>query len=77
MEIWGIYAAKILFEINFGDFEATKTANLKIWAALNFKFLGHLDISKFDIFPQFKVQSLQNCWNGSFYLLKSVKIDFT
>ena len=43
-------ANQILREINFGHFEAPKTAILTIWVAMNFKFLGTYDIFKCEIF---------------------------
>ena len=55
-----ISATQILREINFGQFEAPKTTILTIWAALNFEFLGTLDIFKIEIFPKIKIHSLQN-----------------
>ena len=56
-----ISVTQILCEINFGHLEAPKPAILTIWAALNFEFLGICDIFKCEIFPKFKIQSLQNC----------------
>ena len=58
---------QILREINFGHFEAPKTAILIIWAALNFGSLGTFDFSK----------SFKMVQKAVFYLLKSAKIDFT
>ena len=49
---------RILREINFGHFEAPKTAILTIWAAVNFEFLGTIDISKCEIFLKIKIDSL-------------------
>ena len=43
-------ATQILHEINFGHFEAPKTAILTILAALNFEFLGSFDIFKREVF---------------------------
>ena len=54
-------AAQILREINFGHFDAPKTAILTIWVTLNFEFLGTLNIFKCKIFPKSKIQSLKNC----------------
>ena len=51
----------ILREINFGCCEAKKTAILTIRAALNFEFLATFDISKCEIFPKIKIESLKNC----------------
>ena len=42
-------ANQILREINFGHFEAPKTAILTIWVALNFEFLDIFDIFKCEI----------------------------
>ena len=56
-----ISPTQVLREINFGNFEAPKTAIFTIRAALNFEFLGILDISKNEIFPEIKILSLQNC----------------
>ena len=39
-------ATQILREINYGHFEAPKTAILTIWAALNFESLNIFDIFK-------------------------------
>ena len=60
-------AIQILREIKFGHFEPPKTSILTIWAALNFGFLGTFDIFKCEIFPKIKIQSLQNCYNCSFW----------
>ena len=46
--------------INFGYFEAPKTAILTILGALNFEFLVIFDIFKYEIFPKMKIQSLPN-----------------
>ena len=54
-------ATQILREINFGHFEATKTAILTIWVVLNFEFLGIFDIVKREIFPRIKIQNPKNC----------------
>ena len=54
-------ATQILREINFGHFEAPKTAILTIWAALNFEFVGIFDIFKCEMFQNIKIQSFQNC----------------
>ena len=54
-------ATQILHEINFGHFEAPKSANLNNSAALNLEFLGIFDISQFEIFPKIKMKSLENC----------------
>ena len=62
-------ATQILREINFGHFEASKTANLIIWSAMNFEFL--------DIFDIFKIQSLKIVKMAIFQPLKSAVIDFT
>ena len=43
-------ASQILREINFGYFEAPKTAILTICAALNFEFLGNSDIWSVNFF---------------------------
>ena len=55
-----------LCEINFGHFEASKTAILTIWAALNFEFWELL------ILWSVKYPKTQNS-----NPLKSAKIDFT
>ena len=52
-------ATQILREINFGHFEAPKTAIKTIWAALNFEILATLDIFKCEIFPKTNIHSLQ------------------
>ena len=43
-------ATQILREINFGHFEAPKTAILTILEALNFEYLRTFDIFKCEIF---------------------------
>ena len=58
---------QILREINFGHFEAQKTAILSIWAALSFEFLDTFDIFKCENFPKIKIQRLKNCQNDSFW----------
>ena len=68
---------QILCEINFGHFEAPKSANLTNSAARNFEFLGIFDIVKCDIFPKIKIQCLKNCETTVYDLLKSAKLDFT
>ena len=50
---------KILREINFDYLEAPKITTLAILAALNFEFVGILDIFIFGIFPKIKIQNLQ------------------
>ena len=47
----------LLREINFGHFEAPKTAILTNCAAPNFAFLGTIDISNVKI----RIKSIQNC----------------
>ena len=54
----GFSANQILCEIKFGHFEAPKTAIWTILAALNFEFLGTIDIFKCEIFPKIKIQRL-------------------
>ena len=49
MEIPGFSTAQILREINFGHFEAPKTAILTIWAVLNFESFEIYDIFKCEI----------------------------
>ena len=73
-------ATQILREINFGHFEAPKTAILTIWVALNFEFLGNFDIIKFEIFLKMlksKFKSFKIVKTAVFDPLKSAKIDFT
>ena len=53
-------AIQILREINFGHFEASKTAILTICAVPNIEFLGTIDNSKTEFFPKIKIQSLPN-----------------
>ena len=62
-----IYPTHILREINFGHFEAQKTAILTIWAGLNFEFLGTFDTFKCDIFLKIKIQSFQKCKYAIFW----------
>ena len=50
-------AIPILREINFGHFEAPKTAILNIWAALNFDFLDICDIFKCQIPKKSKIEA--------------------
>ena len=45
-------AIQILREINYGHFEAPKTAILTIWVDLNIEFLVIFDIFKCDIFTK-------------------------
>jgi len=59
-------ATQILREINFGHFEALNTAILTISAAPNFEFLRKILTIPRVKFPKIKIQSLQNCQNGSF-----------
>ena len=47
-------AVQILHEIYFGHFYAPKTAILTISTALNFEFLGTIDISMCGTFPKIK-----------------------
>ena len=42
-------------KIYFGHFEAPKTANLTIWAAMNVEFLETFDIFKCEIFTNMKI----------------------
>ena len=70
-------ANQILREINFGHFEAPKTAILTIWVAMNFKFLGTYDIFKCETFPKIKIQHLKIVKTAFFDLLILTKIDFT
>ena len=44
-----------------------ENANLTFLAVLNFEFLAIFTNVKF---PKFTIQSLQNCWNGSFWPLQ-------
>ena len=52
---------KILREIKIGHLDAQKLADLTIWAAMNVEFLGIFDTFEREIFPNIKIQSLQNC----------------
>ena len=52
-------ATQILREVNFGQFEAQKTAILNIWAFLDFGFLVILDILKCEIIKKQKSKSLK------------------
>jgi len=63
-----LFATQIIFKINFGHFEAPKTAFLTIWETLNFEILATIDIfnEKYEIVEP-----------AVFDFLKSVKIDFT
>ena len=70
-------AIQILREINFGHFEASKTAIWTIWAALNFEFLRTDDILKCENFLNIKIQSLQIVKMAIFDQLEPAKIDFT
>ena len=58
-------ATQILREINFGHFEAIKTAILTIIAAVKIEFLGPFDIFKPEMFPKIKIQSLKNSKNDT------------
>ena len=50
-------ATQILREINFGHFEASKTGNVAILAALNVKFLEYLTFSNVKFFPKTKFKA--------------------
>ena len=54
-------AFQMLREINFGHFQALKTAILSIWAVPNFEFLEDFDIFKREICPKIEIQNLKNC----------------
>ena len=69
-------ATQILREINFGHFEASKTAILTIWAALNFEFLEIFDFFKYEILKKSKVLASKFVQMTVFDRMKSVKIDF-
>ena len=71
------YATQILREINFGNFEAPKTALLTISAALSFKFLGTFDIFNCVIFPALQFKDSNIVKTADFDLLKSAKTDLT
>ena len=68
---------QILREINFGHFEAQKTAIWTIWAALDFEFLGTLTLSNVKFFQKSKFEASKIVKTEVFDLLKSAKIDFT
>ena len=68
-------ATQILLEINFGNFEALKTAILTISAALNFESLGNFDIFKRVL--KIKIEASKIVKMAVFVVLKSAKIDFT
>ena len=61
VEIYDFSLTQILREINFGHFEAPKTAILPICATLSLEFLDIFDIFKCEIPKKFKIQRLQNC----------------
>ena len=78
MEISGIFATQILREFNFGHLKPRKTAILTNCAAPHFDFLVTFDIlSKYEIFLEITIQSIQNCKKVVFDTLKSAKFDFT
>ena len=69
-------ATQILREINFGHFEALKTAILAFCTALNFEHLGIF--KTFSSVKFFKKSSVfKMVKTAIFDLLKSAKIDFT
>ena len=70
-------ATQSLREINFGHFEAPKTAILTIWADLNFKFLDIFDIFNREIPKKSRIKASKIVKMAVFDLLKSAKIDFT
>jgi len=72
-----ISVIQILHEINFGHFEAPKTAILPIWAALSFEFLDVFDISKCEIPKNWKFKASKITKMTVFDPLKSAKIDYT
>ena len=49
---------QILREIDANHFEAPKTANLTLWVALNFEFMGIFDTLKCEIIRKTKIQTL-------------------
>ena len=51
---------QILVEINFGHFEAQKSANLTILAGLYYEVIGNFEIFKCERIKN-QIQSLQNC----------------
>ena len=73
-------ATQILRKINFGHFEAIKTAILTFWAALNFEFFYPFDIFIFQIWnfsKNQKFKAFKIVTAAVFDLMKSAKIDFT
>ena len=77
MGIQDFSATHILRKINFGHFEAQKTAILTIWAALNFRILDIFDISKCEIPKKSKVKASKIFKLTIFDPPKSAKTDFT
>ena len=67
---------RILREINFGHFEAPKTAILTISVAMNFEFMETFDIFKYEFYQKSKAKASQIIKIPVFDLLKSAKIDF-
>ena len=51
-------ATQILREINFGHFETPKVAVYAIWTALNLEILETFNISRCEIVPKIKSQSV-------------------
>ena len=73
-------AAQILREINFGHFDAQKTAILTIWATMNLESVGILIFSSVRFFinsKYAKFKAFEIVKTAVFDLLKSAKIDFT
>ena len=70
-------AIQILREINFGHFEASKTAILTVWAAPNFWCLDIFDIFNCEIFQKSKYEAFKIVKTAIFDILKSAEIDFT
>ena len=66
-----------LYEVNFGHFEAPKTAILTILAALNFEFLDIFDIFMCEFVKKSEFKASKMVRMALFDHLKSVKINFT
>ena len=69
-------ATQIFREINFGHFEAPKTAVMTIWAAQNLEFLGTFDNLKREMYKNSKFKA-SKIGKTSSDPLKSAKINFT
>ena len=72
------YATQILREIKVGYSEASKTAILIYFEALNFDFHEFLHFVQDENCQKIKTQILQSCKKGLFFRISRIsKIDFT